>query len=449
MTVYASISKDQTIIDEAVASDDFRRIGRVVRQLPSIRKRLTIDQIKPGLVGEVCFTAREILGFPPVLEESSPKSRSNGHSIEAQLWAALLAGVVLLDGKKFSDSEKVFTTALEFLTGKHRPAADHLNAKLVFFLAVAVEHQGRLPELYNKFLALYRTACLHNNLSTQAVLLNSLLRILVNGRQFEQCVKLVEKTNFPETRSNADYARYLFYVGRIKSVRLEYSEAFAKLSQACKKAPKGRASFGFRTIATKFAVIAELLTGDIPDRSLFNDPELSSALKPYFVVTQAVRTGDVSLFEQAMEKFHAQFEKDETLSLVKRLHHNVLKAGLRALNAAYSKISLEDVARKLSLPSAEVAAGLAAKAIADGVIDGRIEGSVLVSSWIGDLYSTEEPQAQLHKRIAFCLQLHEDSLKAMQFPDKKLKLDNIDDQRRREEEELDLEGDLMDDDMSL
>ena len=39
------------------------------------------------------------------------------------------------------------------------------------------------------------------------------------------------KSLFPENRSNYQYARYLFYVGQINVVQLDYSTAFANLSQ--------------------------------------------------------------------------------------------------------------------------------------------------------------------------------------------------------------------------
>ncbi len=43
----------------------------------------------------------------------------------------------------------------------------------------------------------------------------------------------------------------------------------------------------------------------------------------------------------------ATFAADKTANLVARLRHNVIRAGLRRINLAYSRISLEDVAAKL------------------------------------------------------------------------------------------------------
>ena len=57
------------------------------------------------------------------------------------------------------------------------------------------------------------------------------------------------------------------------------------------------------------------------------------------------------------------------------------------------------------------------KAIRDGVIDARVdhENAIMISNEAVDLYATNEPQAQLVQRIDFCLQLHNDSVKAMRY----------------------------------
>jgi len=46
------------------------------------------------------------------------------------------------------------------------------------------------------------------------------------------------KTNFPTNVSNNQYSRYLYYLGRIKAVQLEYSESQARLIQALRKGPE-------------------------------------------------------------------------------------------------------------------------------------------------------------------------------------------------------------------
>jgi len=80
-----------------------------------------------------------------------------------------------------------------------------------------------------------------------------------------------------------------------------------------------------------------------------------------------------------MEKFNAlvaryqrMFQADKVLSLIHRLKHTVIKFGLKKINISYSKISIADVASKLSLESVEETEQIIAKAIRDGVIDATI-----------------------------------------------------------------------------
>jgi 26S proteasome regulatory subunit N3 len=256
----------------------------------------------------------------------------------------------------------------------------------------------------------------HHSAARQAVLINLILRAYFLKGLVDQAAKFVAKVTFPETRSNAEFARYLYYLGLIRAVQLQYTESHACLMQAVRKAPQGCA-LGFRLAATKAAVIVELLTGEIPDRAVFN--EFKASMKPYLAITQAVRKGDVAGFSAILAKDETLFVKDRLWSLIRRLHQNVIKAGLKSITTSYSRIAMADVANKLSLASVEEAVDVTAKAIVDGVIEATInyDKGHLESSWGQDVYSTSEPSKQLHKRIAFCLQLHTDAVKAMMYPD--------------------------------
>lgn len=55
----------------------------------------------------------------------------------------------------------------------------------------------------------------------------------------------MNNTTFPESASNNEWARYLYYLGRIKAIQLEYSEAHKHLVQSLRKAPQYSA-MGFR-----------------------------------------------------------------------------------------------------------------------------------------------------------------------------------------------------------
>jgi len=119
-----------------------------------------------------------------------------------------------------------------------------------------------------------------------------------------------------------------------------------------------------------------------------------------------------------MEKHAAVFAADTNYSLIVRLRQNVIRAGLRNISLSYSRIYLKDVAAKLSLDHPEDMESIAAKAIRDGVIEATLDHKegVLYSKEPSDVYSTLEPQAAFHKRITFCLEMHNNAVKAMSYP---------------------------------
>lgn len=79
------------------------------------------------------------------------------------------------------------------------------------------------------------------------------------------------------------------------------------------------------------------------------------------LVFAAVRLGQVTMFDEVKKQYQSTFQNDRTYILIQRLHHNVIKTGLRAISTSYSKISLEDIARKLALQSPEDAEFIVAK----------------------------------------------------------------------------------------
>lgn len=136
------------------------------------------------------------------------------------------------------------------------------------------------------FLAAQRTAALRHDDSAQAALLNCLLRSYVSNNLYDQAAKLVSKTTFPTSASNAQLSRYHYYLGRIRAVQLDYSEAHTHLQQAIRRAPPPKTAPGFYQAVNKVFVVVELLMGDIPDRSLFRHPVLEKALKAYFDIVK-------------------------------------------------------------------------------------------------------------------------------------------------------------------
>jgi 26S proteasome regulatory subunit N3 len=98
-------------------------------------------------------------------------------------------------------------------------------------------------------------------------------------------------------------------------------------------------------------------------------------------------------FKSLLVKYQALFQADKNLSLIQRLRHTVIKFGLKKINISYSKISLKDIAAKLSLESVEETEQIVAKAIRDGVIEAVLDhdNQWMRSQETTDVYTSNDP----------------------------------------------------------
>ena len=233
----------------------------------------------------------------------------------------------------------------------------------------------------------------------------------------EQAHKLLSNSTFPESASNNQLCRYLYHSGRIQALRLEYTKAFSNLSQCLRKAPTNT-GLGFRIAAQRLLVVVQLLMGEIPERHVFFTKGMQTELSPYLAITQAVRRGDLAVFTKVVSEHSARLQLDGTYTLISRLAQQVVKAGLRKLHVSYSRLSLQDVADRLGLPSATSAEFVVAKAVRDGVLDATIhhEEGYVQSHDLVDVYATKEPAEAFHRRIAYCLTTHNDAVRGMRYP---------------------------------
>lgn len=363
----------------------------------------------------------------------------------------MLVLVRLIDTEKYADAVRCSEALVQKIVSHNRRTIDLIAAKCYFYHSRAYELNN--PKTLDKirgFLHLrLRTATLRNDFEGQAVLINCLLRNYLHYNLYDQADKLVLKSTFPETASNNEWARFLYYLGRIKAARLEYSAAHKYLVQAMRKAPQTTA-VGFRQTVQKLAITVELLLGDIPERQTFRQAPLRRALGPYFQLTQAVRLGNLQRFSEVLENFGPQFTADHTFTLILRLRHNVIKTAIRSIGASYSRISPADIARKLGLGSGVDAEFIVAKAIRDNVIEATLdrENGYMRSKETTDIYCTREPLLAFHQRITFCLDLHNQSVKAMRYPPKSYgkDLESAEERREREQQDLELAKEMAEDD---
>lgn len=451
----ATVDPDQAVIDEikeharqiekSVNQKEPRNVLRVLRTMVATRKRLNPRVLRKLIFGFYTHSNDQrdaILGLideatADDMDDGSDKSAEAATKIrstktaglplmpELDVYFNLLVLVNLIDLGRYETAVKCSNQLMNMIVSHNRRTLDALAARCYYYHTRCYELVGQLNQIKSFLHSRLRTATLRNDYEGQAVLLNCLLRLYLNYNLYDQAAKLVSKSVFPESASNNEWARFLYYLGRIKAIQLEYSEAHKNLLQAIRKAPQTGA-IGFKQTVHKLATIVELLMGEIPDRSLFREPSLRRSLAPYFQLTQAVRSGDLARFGVVIENFGPNFQADHTFTLIIRLRHNVIKTGVRMINLSYSRIHLSDIAKKLKSDDKEDAEYIAAKAIRDGVIEAKInhQKGYLQSRETTDVYCTPEPQAAFHQRIAFCLDIYNQSVKAMRFPLKSYHVDS-------------------------
>ncbi|XP_058805255.1 probable 26S proteasome non-ATPase regulatory subunit 3 [Phymastichus coffea] len=447
-------------IEKAVANKEPRFILRALRALPCTRRRLNPVVLR-GIIGGFYTKSspdkEALLAWveEPMDTESTQAAIQRFKSSAAPLlpeidaYIHLLVLVRLIDTKKYNEAVQCSEALIQKIMAQNRRTIDLIAAKCFFYHSRAYELTNQLDKIRGFLHLRLRTATLRNDFEGQAVLINCLLRNYLHYNLYDQADKLVLKSTFPETASNNEWARFLYYLGRIKSARLEYSAAHKYLVQALRKAPQ-TAAVGFRQTVQKLAVTVELLLGDIPERQIFRQAALRRALAPYFQLTQAVRLGNLQRFGEVLENFGPQFRSDYTFTLILRLRHNVIKTAIRSIGLSYSRISPTDIARKLGLDSGVDAEFIVAKAIRDGVIEATLdpENGYMRSKETTDIYCTREPLLAFHQRITFCLDLHNQSVKAMRYPPKSYgkDLESAEERREREQQDLELAKEMAEED---
>nr|GMC87419.1 probable 26S proteasome non-ATPase regulatory subunit 3 [Ipomoea batatas] len=442
-SVFEHLKDIASLVEAGAYAREVRRIVRAVRLTIALRRKLKTSaltaflnySLTPGSDVHARLSAYLPKENELDMEVDIASQAPAKHLVpELEIYCYLLVLIYLIDRGKYSEAKACSSASIARLKTLNRRTVDVLASRLYYYYSLSYERTGDLAEIRGNLLALHRIATLRHDELGQETLLNLLLRNYLHYNLYDQAEKLsntalvvvhirmpmlsevlslfgpiLSKATF---YSQYHFCRYLFYLGKIRTIQLEYTDAKESLLQAARKAPV--AALGFRVQCNKWAVIVRLLLGEIPERTVFMQKGMEKALRPYFELTNAVRIGDLELFKTVAEKFSSTFSNDGTNNLIVRLRHNVIRTGLRNISISYSRISLVDVAKKLRLDSKNPVAdaeSIVAKAIRDGAIDAILDhgNGCMVSKETGDIYSTNEPQIAFNSRIAFCLNMHNEA----------------------------------------
>ncbi|VEL26883.1 unnamed protein product, partial [Protopolystoma xenopodis] len=358
-----SIQEQIRYIEKAISTKEPHYMMRVLRSISAIRKKLNYYVLRSLVQGYYPSPSPHKDYFTEFLPEAMEtdfcsskfrprmgKSSSLLPEVEAYLHLLLL--IFLIDEKHYEEATKCSSLLMDRLNGSNRRYLSMFAGRCYFYHSRAFELVGRLEDIRSFLHSRLRTATLRNHHDSQAVLINLLLRNYLHYNLYDQAFKLISRVVFPESAPNNEWARYLYYFGRIKAIQLDYSAAHEHLVSALRKAPQYTA-VGFKQSLHKLNTVVELLLGEQPDRTNFRHNNYKMALQPYFQLTRSIHAGNLGQFNDVLRSYGPQFVADETYTLIIRLRHNVIKTGVRRISLSYSCIALPDVAAKLQLDSPE------------------------------------------------------------------------------------------------
>lgn len=460
------LRKNVTTLQRAVELDDKNLIRRVWRRNTPLRKGLSLYDFQQVLV-ETFPKGNLLKNLISLLDQAikefetrnsgvgknrkeSPRETKVKEAVEEPLmeveaYLTLFLISKLVEFGVFEVSLEACKQLIEKLKLLKRQTLDSFVAKTYFFYSLSSEKlfiastkvEGKNAvdrslalaahyknELLNDLLNGQKSAALRLYEESQATLINLVLRKYIAEKEYSQArmfitataeVPLLDSSNV----GNNQQIRYLYYVGKVAAVEANYSESDLNVTRAIRKCPTDT-GVGFRLTINKLSVVVKLLMGEVPERSLFHEKDMSKELEPYFHLVKSVRNGSVAEYDKVSASFAKVFERDDLLTLIERLRSSVIKTGLRNISLAYSRISFKDIMEKLELKTEKDAELVCAKAIRDEIIENAVVDSktkTLISTETIDVYSTTlEPREQFSNRVDFCLGVHNAALKAHKYP---------------------------------
>merc|ERR1712004_382578 len=226
------------LLERSVVSKESRFAVRVLRGLPATRKKLTGNIMKRLITGFYTHSAAEREALLAYIPDDSMETDADVPVVNVRLRGAksantplpevdcylqLLILLFLMDAGKKEDSVKISDALVDKLASQNRRSLDHVAGRCYFYHTLSHEAVGQLAQIRGFLHARLKHATLHNDFEGQGVLINCLLRNYLHYNLYDHANKLVLKETFPEQVSNSEWARYLYYLGRIKAIQLDYS----------------------------------------------------------------------------------------------------------------------------------------------------------------------------------------------------------------------------------
>lgn len=356
LEIYQEYKKTLSNIEKALLLKDSKTLHFNYKLINKFRREFTDDDC--SYITDILLREKFHFSFVPNLPKEKTEILSKKfnltekqifklkETLEIFMFNSLIIVTKLIDKKLHAEAAETLNYLLNFVNFSENHSISqtiqYLRAKVYYLICLVAEKSGRYKEIINELVQSYRKSCLDLDEITQNTLINCIVRYYLNSNAVEQARNFLSKVKFHENISTHEDARYLFYLGRINAIQMNYSEAFKNLTNSLRKAPEKTAE-GFKIIVQKLLIIVEMLMGDVPDLSSFYSCNFASSLISYLDLIKAVKKGDLSEFKNICMKYENVFIKDGNYTLIQRLRQVVIKIGLRKINLSYSRISFDKI----------------------------------------------------------------------------------------------------------
>ncbi|KAJ1841130.1 26S proteasome non-ATPase regulatory subunit, partial [Coemansia sp. RSA 2703] len=247
------ISRNVKFLERGIAASEVHYIHRALRSVTALRKRLQSDVLVEIIPTYSATASQQVVSdcLKSILESLGQSAAASAASVkvcepEVAMYFGLLAQLLLLDGSEYERGAQLSNVLVAMVSSTQRRTLDSVASRVFFYYSRFFEVADRLSDARAFLLNALQTATLANMKETKAMLLTLLLRNYMHYKLYDQAERLAAKTSFPTDAPNNLLARYLYYMGRIEAIQLNYSQAQLHLLEATRKAPLNAATAGFQ-----------------------------------------------------------------------------------------------------------------------------------------------------------------------------------------------------------
>lgn len=254
-------------MDKAVSNKETRTVSKLTRLVRKYRNVIQPHHMLKIVQATGVQCDQELLkrckGFNSEFNENFEISKvfqaKINKVLELESFLKILLILIYWREQRYNDCLAIVRELLDKIVAANRRSLDNYGAILYFYYFRIHEKGNNFGAIREYILESYNRCCVRLDEIGQVTLLNILLRDYLAHNQIEAAYNLIEKTSFPESKSNNEFCKYPFYTGRVKAVRRDYTDALNRLNQAIRKSPDN--AKGFKIQCQKIAIVVELLTG--------------------------------------------------------------------------------------------------------------------------------------------------------------------------------------------